>query len=586
LKQAQTEMDIISGRLQKQYPEDDNGWGAVVVPLREEMVGDIRPALLVLLGAVAFVLLIACANISNLVLARTMARRKEMAIRVALGASRSRIVQHVLAESVILSLLGGALGLAVATRGVDFLSILLAGKLPPSIEIRLDGWVLGFTVVISLLTGILAGLLPALRFSQINLDNALKQGLGKTDADSGGQRSLNALVVSEVALCLMLLIGAGLMIRSLANLSNVSPGVDSRNVLTMLVSVPPKKFALPLQENAFFERVLERVRTLPGIESAALIDSLPVSGKGSIQPIAIAGRPAAAMADQPEVAVRVISTDYLRTMRIPLLRGRALSNADNAESQRTVLVSESLANRFWPGQDPIGRHLMLTFSPEYVREVVGVVGDVKQDGLDVVQPVATIYSPLAQLSDSGPGGWRSFSLSMVVRSSSVAGSSKEAVIRAVHQVDPGTPVLDVITMDDLLADSLSQRRLDMQLLAGFAVLALVLAATGIYSVLSYGVRRRVREIGVRMALGARTQQVLSLVVLQGLKMTAIGLAIGIAAALALGRVLTSLLFGVSAADITTFAAVSLLLGCIALVASAIPAYRATRVDPIKTLRDE
>jgi len=586
LKQAQTEMDIISGRLQKLYPEDDNGWGAVVVPLREEMVGDVRPALLVLLGAVAFVLLIACANISNLVLARTMARRKEMAIRAALGASRSRIVQHVLTESVILSLLGGALGLAIATRGVDFLSILLAGRLPQLIEIRLDGWVLGFTMVISLLTGILAGLLPAWRFSQINLDNALKQGLGKTDADSGGYCSLNALVVAEVALCLMLLIGAGLMIRSLANLRNVSPGLDSRNVLTMTISVPPKKFALPLQENAFFERVLERVRTLPGIESAAVIDSLPVSGSGSIQPIAIAGRPAAAMADQPEVAVRVISPDYLRTMRIPLLRGRALSNADNAESQRTVLVSESLANRFWPGQDPIGRRLTLTFFPQSVREVAGVVGDVKQDGLDVGQSVATICFPLAQLSESVSGGWRSFPLSLVVRSSSGAGSSKEGAIRAVHEVDPDAPVLDVMTMDDLLADSLSQRRLNMQLLAGFAVLAVVLAATGIYSMLSYSVRRRVREIGVRIALGAPTQQVLRMVVMQGLKMTAIGLAIGIAAALALGRVLASLLFGVSAADITTFAAVSLLLGCIALLASAIPAYRATRVDPIRTLRDE
>jgi predicted permease len=370
------------------------------------------------------------------------------------------------------------------------------------------------------------------------------------------------------------------------NLRNVSPGLDSRNVLTMTISVAPKKFASPLRENAFFERVLERVRTLPGIESAAVIDSLPASGNGSTQPIAIAGRPAAAMADQPEVAVRVISSDYLRTMRIPLLRGRALSNADTAESQRTVLVSESLANRFWPGQDPIGRRLTLTFSPQYVREVAGVVGDVKQDGLDVVQPVATIYSPLAQLSESRPGGWRSFSLSMVVRSSSGSGGSKQAVIRVVHEVDPSIPVRNVVTMDDLLAESLSQRRLNMQLLAGFAVLALVLAATGIYSVLSYSVRRRVREIGVRMALGARTPQVLRLVVLHGLRMTAIGLAIGIAAALALGHVLTSLLFGVSAADIATFAAVSLLLGCIALLASAIPAYRATRVDPIKTLRDE
>ena len=592
LRQAQTEMDIISGRLQKEYPEDDNGWGALVVPLRDEMVGDVRPALLVLLGAVGFVLLIACANISNLVLARTMARRKEMAIRAALGASRIRIVQHVLVEAITLSVFGGALGLAIAGRGVHFLSLLLAGKLPQSIEIRLDGWVLGFTVVIAILAGMLAGLLPAWRFSQINLDNALRQGLGKTDADSGGQRSLSALVVSEVALCLMLLIGAGLMIRSLANLRNVNPGLDIHNALTMTISVAPQKFALPSQESAFFARVLERVRTLPDIESAATIDSLPLSGNGSTQPIAIAGRPAAAMADQPEVAVRVVSPDYFRTMRIPVLRGRAPSDTDTAESQHVVFISEALAKRFWPGQDPIGRRLTLTFLPQFVREVAGVVGDVKQDGLDVAEPAATIYFPLAQISESIPGGWRSFPLSMVIRTKAAEGSSKgigsaqEEVIRAIHEVDPSTPVLDVMTMDHMLADSLSQRQLNMQLLAGFAGLALVLAAMGIYSALSYSVRRRVREIGVRMALGAQMSQVLRLVVMQGLKMTVAGLALGIIAAFALGRLLESLLFGVSATDMVTYAAVSLLLGFVALLASVIPAYRATRVDPIKTLRDE
>jgi putative ABC transport system permease protein len=586
LKQAQAEMDTISARLQQKYPEDDNGWGAVVVPLREEMVGDVRPALLVLLGAVACVLLIACANISNLVLARTMLRRKEMAIRAALGASRGRIVQNVLAEALMLALLGGTLGLLMADRGVHFLAMMLAGKLPQSIEVHLDGRVLGFTLVISIVTGVLAGLAPAWRFSRINLDDALKQGLGKTDSDSGGQRSLRALVVCEVALCLMLLIGAGLLMRSLANLRNVNPGLDAHNVLTMMISVPPKKFAAPLEENAFFERVLQRVRALPGVESAAAIDSLPVSGSGSMQPVAIAGRPAAPMADQPEVAVRVVSPDYFRTMRIPLLRGRALTEVDTAESQHAVLISESMARRFWPGQDPIGRHLTLTFYPQYSREVVGVAGDVNQDGLDVVEPAATIYFPLAQLSESVPGGWSSFPLSLVVRTRSAAGSSQEQVIRAVHQVDPGAPVLDVMAMDDRLADSLSQRRLNMQLLAAFAGLALVLAATGIYSVLSYSVRRRVREIGIRMALGAQMPQVLRMVVMQGLRMTVAGLAIGIAAALALGRVLASLLFGVSGADVVTYAAVSLLLGCVALFASVVPAYRAARVDPIRTLRDE
>jgi predicted permease len=586
VQQAQSDMNLISDGLQKQYPADDNGWGAVVIPLRDEMVGEVRPALLVLLGAVAFVLLIACANISNLVLARTLARRKEMAIRAALGAGRGRIVQHVLMEAVTLSVLGGALGLAIASQGVHLLSILLAEKLPKSIEIRLDGWVLLFTVVISILAGILAGLLPAWRFSQINLENALRQGLGKTDSDSGGQRSLSALVISEVALCLMLLIGAGLMIRSLAKLQGVNPGLDANHVQTMTISVAPKQFDSPQREIAFFNRLLDHVGALHGVEAAATIDSLPLSGGGSTQPVAIAGRPAAAMADQPEVAIRVITPDYLRAMRIPLLRGRAFRAGDTADAEHVVLISQSMAKRFWPGQDPIGRRLTLTFSPEHVREVAGVVGDVKQDGLDMTEPTATIYTPLAQLSNSGPGDWQSFPLSMVVRTTPAAGSTTQDVIRAVHEVDAGTPVMDVMTMDQVLADSLAQRRLNMQLLAGFAALALLLAAIGIYSVLSYSVRRRVREIGVRMALGAQTSQVLRMVVLQGLKMTGVGLAIGIAAAFALGRLLESLLFGVSATDLATYVAVSLLLALVAVLASAIPAFRATRVDPIKTLRDE
>ncbi len=414
----------------------------------------------------------------------------------------------------------------------------------------------------------------------------MRQGLGKTDADSGGQRSLSALVVCEVALCFMLLIGAGLMIRSLASLYNVDPGLDADNVLTMTISVPPAKSTAPSQENAFFDRVINRVRTLPGIESASAIDSLPLTDGGSTQPIAIAGRPAQAMADQPEVAVRVITPDYLRTMRVPLLRGRALSDADTEDSQHVVLISESMAARFWPGQDPIGRHLRLTFFPQYERQVAGVVGDVKQDGLDVAQPVATLYFPLAQLSESRPGGWRSFPLSLVVRTRQAVGSSQQEVIRAVHEVDPSAPVLDVLTMDHLLADSLAQRRLNMQLLAVFAGLALVLAAIGLYSVLAYSVRRRVREIGVRIALGAQTVQVLRMVVMQGMKITVVGLAIGIAAAFAVSRVLASLLFGVGATDVVTYAAVSLLLVSVALVASVVPAYRATRIDPIRTLRDD
>lgn len=586
LRQAQSDMDLISRRLEKQFPEDDKGWGAVVVPLRQEMVGDVRPALLILLGAVALVLLIACANISNLILARALVRRKEMAIRTAIGASRGRIVRHVLAEAVTLSIFGGAIGLLLAWPAVKFLSVLLTDKLPHDIEIHLDGWVLLFTVAISIVAGMLSGLLPAFRFSAVNIESALRQGLGKTDSDSGGQRSLKALATAEVALSLMLLIGAGLMIQSLIKLTAVNAGIDPRNVLTMTISVSRQKFATPAQENAFFHETLQRVRALPGIESAGVIDSLPVSGNGSMQPVAIPGRTPAAMADQPEVAVRVISPEYIQAMHIPLLHGRDFSESDTAQSQNIVLISQSLAKRFWPGEDPIARKLTLTFFPQSMREIAGVVGDVNQDGLDMTQPAPTIYMPLSQLTPPALGSWSSFPFSLVVRTSGPIESTNEEITHAIHKVDPTAPVLDIKTMDDLMSNSLSQRRLNMELLASFAGLALVLAATGIYGVLSYSVRRRVKEIGVRMALGARLNQVLGMVILEGMKMTVFGLVIGVVAALMFGRVLSGLVFGVSTTDALTYVTVSALLVFIALLASIVPAYRAARLDPIRTLRDE
>ncbi len=585
LGQAQAEMNAISKRLEEQYPADDKGWGAVVVLMRDELVGDVRPALLVLLGAVAFVLLIACANISNLVLARTMMRRKEMAIRAALGASRGRIVKQVLAETVLLSLAGGAVGLLLARPMLRLMAAYFAGQLRLTIEINLDGWVLAFTLAISVVAGILAGFLPALRFTQTNLNDMLKQGLGRTDADSGGH--LSALVVSEVALSLVLLVGAGLMIRSLWKLRSVDPGLDPHNVLTLTVSVPRRKFPLPSQQGDFFERLRSEVAALPGVGSASIIDALPTEG-GSTQPIQIEGRPQAAMADQPEVAVRTISPDYLRVMHIPLLRGRVFSAADTADSHPVVLISEAMARRFWPDRNPVGKHLSRTFALQGACEVVGVVGDVKQDGLDVIDPVATMYLPLAQMSAPAPGfgEWTSFPMSLVVRTASDPSGATQQITDAIHHVDPSAPVLDVRTMDDLLAQSTAQHRLNMLLLAGFAGLALLLAAFGIYSVLAYGVRRRVREIGVRMALGAQTNDVLRLVVVDGLKPTLLGVAIGWVGALALSRVVANLIFGVTATDPITFAGVSALLVLVALVACIVPAYRATKVEPVTALHDE
>ena len=386
----------------------------------------------------------------------------------------------------------------------------------------------------------------------------------------------------------MLLIGAGLMIRSLWMLRSVDPGLDPDNVLTMTVGipVPSTRFPTPLQQGNFFNDVLQRVRTLPGVDSAGVIDALPLTGRGSIQPIAIEGRPAQQMADQPEVAVRVISPGYFRALHIPLLRGRDVNDADTAGRPDAVVISESMAKRFWPNDNPIGKHLTMTFFPDGPREIVGIVGDVKDSGLDVIDPVATLYMPLGQLSTPLLGGWSSFPMSLVVRTTSNPSSLTSAVTAAVHQVDSELPLLQILTMQDVVGASLSQQRFNMLLLAVFAGLALLLAAIGIYSVLSYSVKRRVREIGIRMALGAQVRDVLRLIVIEGMRPTLIGVAIGLAGALALGRVLANLIYGIKPTDAITFGAVSLLLAGVGLFASIIPAYRATRVEPMKTLRDE
>ena len=585
IPQAQTQMNAISTRLAQQYPEDDKGWGAVVIPLREQIVSDVRPALLVLLGAVAFVLLIACANVANLVLAKTFGRRKEIAIRVALGATGSRVVQQILAETLLLSLAGGALGLLLAHSGIALILKFLSDNLPKSTEVTLDASVLAFTLFISIVTGVIAGLLPAIRMTKTNVNDALKQGLGKTDSDSGGRRTRSILVVSEVALSLILLVGAGLMIRSLWLLSTLDAGFDPHGVLTMNLVVPNNKYSRPVDEIAFFDRALSKVRALPGVVSAGLIDDLPLNG-GSHQPVAIEGRPVQAMSDQPEVDTRTITPGYLSAMRIPVRRGRDLSGADGPERPAVVLISETMAKRFWPNEDPIGRHLTMTFYPDKVREIVGIVGDVKQDGMDTAGSSATVYLPAAQLSGSSLGEWHSSPMQLAVRTQSQPSNLVSAVTAMIHSIDSDQPVTDVITMDDLVDTSLSQRRFSMLLLAAFALLALLLAAVGIYSVLAFAVRRRVREIGIRVALGAEVKDILRLIVTEGMKPALIGLLLGVGGAFALGRVIASFIYGISAYDPLTFAAVAALLAAVALLASIIPAYRAARIEPTRALREE
>jgi predicted permease len=585
IRAAQAELSAIATRLEQLYPEDDKGWGAKILTLREQTVSDVRSALLVLLGAVGFVLLIACANVANLVLGKILARKKEIAIRSALGATRFAILRHVLAETVLLSLGGGALGLFLASFGTTLIVKFLADRLPRFAEITLDGSVLAFTAFLALFSGILAGILPALRFTKAEVNEALKQGQSRGSSNSGG-KTRGFLVVSEVALSLVLLVGAGLMVRTLYQLSNVRPGFDPNGQLTMTVSIPSNKFTTPAAYISFFERVLQQVRATPGVDSAAVVDDLPMGGGGSHQPVSIEGQPVVPMADQPEVDVRLISPGYLRTMRVPLLSGRDLTDSDAAGRTPTVLISESMAKRFWPDQNPLGKHLTMTFYPGVAREIVGVVGDVKLDSLNETRPTETIYWPLDQIFAPPTEAWRSFPMSLTVRTSINRMIAVSALTAAVHQVDPETPVTEVLTMNELISNSLSPQRSNMLLLAAFAGLALVLTAVGIYSVLSYAVRRRVREIGIRMALGASHSDVLRMVLADGMKPILLGVGIGFGVALALGRVVSSLIYGVRPTDPLTFATVASLLIVVGVLATIVPAYRATQVEPVRTLRDE
>jgi len=575
-QQAQAEMDTISSRLAQQYPADDAGWGAAVVPFHDFVGGSVRAALLLLLGAVVFVLLIACTNVANLTLAKALGRRKEIAIRTVVGASRSRIMRQVLSESVLLSLVGGTLGLLLAQFLVSSIAAFLAPQLPMSVTIGLDGWVLAFTLTISVLTGIGAGLAPSWHLAKANLNASLKQASGKSDSDLSGARS--AFVVAEVALSFLLLIGAGLTIRTLYLLRSVNPGFNPHNVLTVPLAVSQTKYASSEQQRAFFDSVLEGVRTIPGVDAAGAVDALPFQG-GSTQPVIAEGQPVVPMADQPEVAVRVITPGYLHAMSIPLLQGRGLGEADKVGSPPAILVSEAFANRFWPHDNPIGKHVTLTFSNVSSREVVGIVGDVKINGLDVIQPIEMVYEAMDQNE-------RIPAMVLSVHTSLSPVRLISAVADVVHHVDPEEPVVGAATMDTVLDQSLAKQQLSMTLLGAFAGLALLLAMVGVYGVEAYAVRQQVREIGIRMALGAQRHDIFQLVVGKGLKLTLLGIVIGLVVALEVTRFMISQLYGLSPTDLVTFAGVAILLISVALLACYVPARRATQIDPAEALRYE
>ncbi|MEK6286645.1 MAG: ABC transporter permease [Acidobacteriota bacterium] len=578
-EQAQSEMTSIVERLEQSYPDSNQGIGVKVVPLNEQVVGNVRPALWVLMGAVALVLLIACANVANLLLARSSGRQKEIAIRTALGASRGRVVRQLLTEALLLSMTSAVVGTLLSLWGIKAMLSLSRETLPRVYEISVDARVLGFTVAIAVLTSVLFGLTPALQASKINLSESLKEG---SRGLAGGQRSnyvRSVLVISEVALSLVLLIGAGLMIKSLASLLKVDPGFKPDSTLTMQISLLGSRYPSAKQQIAFFQDVTHRVETLPGIQSVGLISSAPLSGGVYAGGFSIEGRVATSESDDLVADRRMISPEYFNALGIPLLEGRGFSDRDDQPSPGVVVISESWARRFLPNETPLDKRIKLggRDSTRPWLSIVGIAADVRDTALESdARPC--VYLPYPQFPSS--------SMTLVVRAAFDPKLLISGIRDEVWAVDKDQPVTDVKTMDQHVADSVSPRRFNAMLLGIFASLALVLASVGIYGVMAYSVTQRTHEIGIRVALGAQSSHVIKLVVGRGMALVLTGVAIGLAGALALTRVMTSLLYGVSATDPMTFAVVSVLLVAVALLASYIPARRAMKVDPTVALRCE
>jgi putative ABC transport system permease protein len=580
LAQAQADVSTIATRLQQLYPQTNTDLGAVITPLHEHLVGDIKPALLILLGAVGLVLLIACANVANLLLARAAVRQKEIAVRVALGARRSRLIRQFLTESVSLSLLGGLAGLAIAYVGLIILKSFIPENISQARAISIDYKVLGFTLLVSLATGLIFGLAPALQSIRFNQAETLKEG-GRDAATGGsGKRLRSLLVMAEVAISLVLLIGAGLLINSFLRLRNVDPGFRAENLLTMRVVLPELKYERRVQRSAFYTDLVQRVQSLPGVRSAAVTTNLPLYRQGNSISISIEGRPEPPPGQESIIVTRIISPGYFDTMSIPVLKGRELTDQDTDDSPNVVVISESMARRYWPGEEAVGKRIALgrIQSPDDWMQIVGVVKDVRQFELNA-DPKPQMYLTHRQYGFFD-------ARDLVVKTDVDPASMASAVRKAVWEIDKDQPVSNIRTMETILADSIARQRFSMLLLAIFASVALVLAAVGIYGVMSYSVAQRTHEIGIRMALGAQTSAVLKLAVGYGLKLVIAGIAIGLVAAFALTRVMATLLFGVTATDPTTFTLISLLLVAVAAIASYIPARRATRVNPIIALRYE
>ena len=577
-QQAQAEMDTIAGRLAQQYPEENTRIGITVQPMRERIVGDIRPALLVLLGAVGFVLLIACANVANLLLARAAVRQKEIALRLALGASRSRLTRQFLTESVLLAALGGAFGLLLSFVGLNILRTFIPPSISQAAAIHIDGKVLLFTLLISLVTGLIFGLAPALQASNLGLNETLKEGGRDSGAGSRGNRLRGFLVISEVAVSFLLLVGAGLLINSFMHLRKLDPGYRADHLLTMKVVLPETKYATKEQRAPFYRELIRRVQALPGVQSVAVASNLPLTYSGDSMPIGAEGRPDPPPDQNPDVILRSVSPGYFSTMGIPLVEGRDFNEQDKPDSVRVVVVSEKTARYYWPGQSPIGKRLKpgSTTSESPWREVIGVVKDVRQNDF-IAEPKMQMYMAGEQMNSFAPNA-------VVARTTVDPRSLGTTIRKIVWDIDKDQPVSDIRSMEEIVSRAVARQRFSTMLLGIFATLALVLSAVGIYGVMSYSVAQRTREIGIRMALGAQRSDVLKMTVKQGVKLVVAGVAIGLVSAFVLTRVMASLLFGVSATDPTTFISISAVLLVVAVLASYIPALRATRVDPMVALR--
>jgi putative ABC transport system permease protein len=578
-EQAQAEMTSISARLEQQYPDKDLHKSSRVEPTLEALVGDIRPALLILLGAVGCVLLIACANVANLLLARAMTRHKEMAIRSALGASRIRVVRQLLTESVLLSLTGGALGLMLAVWWSDLLVALGKENIPRALQVGLDWRVLGFTLLVSVLTGVIFGLVPAIHSSKTELTESLKEGGRGSGEGARRNRIRGVLVVSELAIAVVLLVGAGLLMQSLWRLRQVSPGFESQGLLTFVVGIPEVRY--PTEKQAqFYHDLVARVESLPGVRSASAVIPLPLSGDAFSISFETEGRPVA-KGNQPSADFFAISDGYFKTLGVSMLKGRDLNERDNKQAPGVIIVNQAFARKFFPDEDPVGKRIKPGISTDTdepaMREIVGMVSDVRNRNLSSeLRP--GYFVPAAQIPFN--------QMTMVVRTTSDPHSLITAVQNEVHAMDKELPIFNVKTMDEYIAATVAAPRFNTTLLVIFAAVALVLTIVGLYGVMSYSVAQRTNEIGIRMALGAQTRDVLRLIVSQGFKLVLLGLAIGLAGAFALMRVIASLLFGVTTKDPLTFAAVAVLLAFVALLACYIPARRATRLDPLRALRYE